>query len=199
MSKLLIAALAGSLAVAPAAYAGSKKHQRGHARYQDSYQRYERDDRYETDYARVESARPIYREVRVVEPRRECWEERVAYRDDRNGYLFGHDDGSTIVGAIAGGVVGHQIGGGHGQDIATALGALIGASVAQQHSAAYREVPVSERYEERCSTVNDSRYEQRIDGYDVTYRYNGRLYHTRTPYDPGDRIAVRVDVQPVSY
>ena len=37
-------------------------------------------------------------------------------------------------------------------------------------------------------------------GYDVTYRYDGRTYRTRTPYDPGERLRVRVDqyVTPVN-
>jgi uncharacterized protein YcfJ len=30
--------------------------------------------------------------------------------------------------------------------------------------------------------------------YDVTYEYAGRTYTTRTDYDPGERIRVRVEV-----
>ena len=37
----------------------------------------------------------------------------------------------TIFGAVIGGVIGHQIGGGRGNDIATVAGTLIGASVAK--------------------------------------------------------------------
>ncbi len=80
------------------------------------------------------------------------------------------------------------------------VGALIGASIGHQ-IAVQHTPPVRERigYERRCSTAYETRYEERIEGYDVTYRYNGRLYHTRMPYDPGDRIAIRVDVRPVGY
>ena len=35
-----------------------------------------------------------------------------------------------------------------------------------------------------------------VAGYDVTYEYANRTYRTRTDYHPGDRIRVRVDVQP---
>ena len=35
-----------------------------------------------------------------------------------------------------------------------------------------------------------------IDGYEVTYVYGGREYVTHMPYDPGDRIRVRVAVTP---
>ena len=47
--------------------------------------------------------------------------------------------------------------------------------------------------------VSAARYEEHIAGYDVTYRYQGRLYHTRTDYDPGRRIRVRVEVTPARW
>lgn len=40
----------------------------------------------------------------------------------------------TFGGAVLGGVIGHQFGGGSGQDVATVLGAIIGAGVANQAS-----------------------------------------------------------------
>jgi hypothetical protein len=33
----------------------------------------------------------------------------------------------------------------------------------------------------------------------VIYAYNGRKYATRTPFDPGKRIRIRVDVSPAPY
>jgi uncharacterized protein YcfJ len=45
----------------------------------------------------------------------------------------------------------------------------------------------------------DDQVEQRIDGYRVTYVYQGREYSTRMPYDPGDRVRIRVDVIPAGY
>lgn len=33
--------------------------------------------------------------------------------------------------------------------------------------------------------------EQRLESYDVIYRYNGRTYNTRLPYDPGESLPVR--------
>jgi uncharacterized protein YcfJ len=35
-----------------------------------------------------------------------------------------------------------------------------------------------------------------VSAYDVTYEYGGRNYTTRTSYNPGNRIRVRVDVRP---
>ena len=49
---------------------------------------------------------------------------------------------------------------------------------------------------QRCDVRYEHEYEERIDGYRVTYEYNGREYTTRMPYDPGERIKVRVAVAP---
>jgi len=147
-------------------------------------------------YAKVVDVDPIYREVRVREPRQVCEEVPVV---ERTHYRGGTDPGRVLVGAVIGGVIGHQFGSGRGNDVATAAGALIGANEAAQSG--YRRERVVERevLETRCETVRHARYESRLEGYDVTYRYQGRLYHTRTNYDPGKRIRVRVDVTPARW
>jgi uncharacterized protein YcfJ len=147
-------------------------------------------------YAKVVDVDPIYREVRVREPRQVCEEVPVV---ERTHYRGGPDPGAMLVGAVIGGVIGHQFGSGRGNDAATAAGAFIGANHAAAHS--YRNGRVVERevLETRCETVRSARYESRLEGYDVTYRYQGRLYQTRTDYDPGKRIKVRVDVTPARW
>lgn len=157
--------------------------------------------RSDVEYARVVSTTPIYRSMRISEPRQECWDERVVYHDHgRDDYWFDNGTAGAFIGAIAGGVTGHQFGKGRGKDAATALGAVIGAGVGQR-VALERSAPRYERvvYEQRCRTVHDSRYEQRLEAYDVTYRYNGRLYHTRMAHHPGERIPVHVDVRPAGF
>lgn len=155
-------------------------------------------DRYE--YAEVVSSTPIYRTVRIEEPRRECWDERVVYEDRRDDYHNGA--GGALIGAILGGVAGHQFGGGRGKSAATAVGAVIGAGVGQRVANQSRHhEPRAQRvgYEEVCETVTDYRTEQRIEAYDVAYRYGGRVYNTTMPHDPGSRIPVDVNVRPVRY
>lgn len=168
----------------------------------DRSDRWEEPSRARYEYADVVSANPIYRTVRIEQPRRECWDERVVYNERRGGdYWLDNGTAGGLVGAIAGGVVGHQFGKGRGNKAATALGAVIGAGVGQrvavqnsrERSGSYERVG----YEERCETVTDYRTEQRIDGYDVAYRYGGRVYNTTMPYDPGARIPVDVNVRPV--
>lgn len=153
-------------------------------------------------FADVMSSVPIYRTVRVEEPRRECWDERVVYEDRRSqDYWFDNGVAGGVVGAIAGGIAGHQFGKGRGKDAATVLGAVIGAGVGQRVAVQNtRRDPGYQRvgYEERCQTVTKYRTEQRIDAYDVTYRFGGQTYQTTLPYDPGARLAVDVSVRPLS-
>lgn len=145
------------------------------------------------DYAKVVRADPVYRSIRVREPRQVCHEEPVTERVVHRGHA---DHGAVLFGAVVGGVIGHQFGGGHGRDAATAAGAVIGANHAARHT--YHDGHVTERtvYETRCETVRHARHEQVLDGYDVTYKYHGRLYHTFSDHHPGSRIRIRVDVSP---
>lgn len=58
----------------------------------------------------------------------------------------------TLLGGAAGGALGHQIGGGHGKDVATAAGAVGGAYVGNQ--VAKKNFPDQEvSYREKCETV----------------------------------------------
>ena len=147
------------------------------------------------DYARVISAEPIVRYVTVKRPVEECWEETEYYTVDERPAGAGV---RTLFGAIVGGVIGHQFGGGHGKDVATVAGSLIGASVASsaaRNNGVYHQARYS-RPVTRCETRYQSYEEERIDGYRVIYAYHGQKYATRTPNDPGKRLRIRVDVRP---
>ena len=147
------------------------------------------------DYARVISAEPIIRYVTITTPVRECYQDVEYYTVDRRAPGTG---ASTLVGAIIGGVIGHQFGGGHGRDVATVAGTLIGAAIGSdsaRRSYGYQSTQYS-RPVERCNTIIRERQEERIDGYNVVYRYKGQKYATRMPYDPGRELRVRVDIRP---
>jgi len=47
-----------------------------------------------------------------------------------------------------------------------------------------------------CKPSYTEQREKRIDGYRVTYEYNGQKYQTEMPSDPGQKIWVRVDIRP---
>jgi len=154
-----------------------------------------RHDLYE--YARVTNVQPIYREVEVSRPVRECWQDTEYYTVDRPVPGSG---ASTLVGAIVGGVIGHQFGSGRGNDAATVAGSIIGAAVgndaAKRRYGASHSTTEYSRPVQRCETRMTSRREERIDGYRVVYKYHGQKYETRMPYDPGREIRVRVDIRP---
>ncbi len=149
------------------------------------------------DYAQVISSQPIVDYVTVKTPVRECWEETQYYTVDRNPRANG---AGTLFGAIIGGVVGHQIGSGRGNDVATVAGTLIGAAIgndsARRRNGDKYGVERHERPVERCKTSYREHREERIEGYRVTYRYHGQKYRTEMPYDPGQKLRIRVDVRP---
>jgi uncharacterized protein YcfJ len=159
---------------------------------------YDGDDAY--DYAKVVDVQPLVTRVRVTTPQRACWDE--TRRDERGhggGALPRSAAGGAVLGAVIGGVLGHQIGSGRGRDAATAAGVVIGAAVGSQQAqrrAGYASAPPREYTVQRCETRYQETWEERTDGYRVTYVYNGRRQVTELPYRPGDRIRVRVDVRP---
>jgi uncharacterized protein YcfJ len=150
------------------------------------------------DFAHVLSVEPVIRYVTVRTPVKECWDEVRTY--STRHYQPGRA-GKTLFGAILGGVIGHQFGSGHGNDAATIAGALVGAGIA---SNAAKNTPHyytthHERPIRRCQTNYQSHEEERVDGYRVIYAYHGQKYATRTPYDPGKRIRIRVNVRPAPF
>lgn len=147
------------------------------------------------DYARVVHAEPIVRRVRVETPRRECWDE-VQYVEARPHVSDPAVGGRMLLGGIIGGVIGHQFGSGSGRDAATIAGAVIGSGVGYDAARRRMGVAAEERMVQRCATRYQAEYEERIDGYRVTYEYNGREFTTRLPYDPGSTMRVRVAVAP---
>lgn len=52
--------------------------------------------------------------------------------------------------------------------------------------------------EHRCEIRTEYHNEARIDGYNVTYRYQGRNFTIRKDHDPGKRIRLRVRVEPTA-
>lgn len=167
--------------------------------YDNGYDRY--DDRQDTygqqgegnvhyAYGEVLEAQPIYRTTHRPSSQEVCWEEPVEYYRRGQGSV-----GGTLVGALIGGVVGSQFGSGGGRRAATAAGTLIGAAAG--NDASRRGGYASRGYEQRCEVRRDWEPSQDIAGYDVTYRYRGEIYQTRTDYPPGDSIRVRVAVDAV--
>lgn len=131
--------------------------------------------------ARVMNVVPI-REAGAA-PREECWTESTGGS--------GSQAAGAILGGIAGGLIGHQIGSGSGNTAATIAGTIGGAAVGNEIG---RRNERGETVVERCRQV--AGYADRVVGFDVTYRFQGREFFTRLPYDPGPTLPVDVTVAP---
>ncbi|HYM85628.1 MAG TPA: glycine zipper 2TM domain-containing protein [Pseudoxanthomonas sp.] len=127
-------------------------------------------------------------------------------RDDRYNDTRGNETSrtvATVIGGIAGAVLGSKIGDGSGRYVGTAVGSMVGGMAGRSiYDSSQRNRQLERRGTVRvCDpepvTSRDGYYDddERLSGYDVTYEYANRTYHTRTNYHPGDRIRVRVDVQ----
>ncbi|HEX6999285.1 MAG TPA: glycine zipper 2TM domain-containing protein [Gammaproteobacteria bacterium] len=187
--KAVLAAAVGCLAAGTASAHG---HGRGHGHHHHHHYRGHAD----VVYARVVDVEPIVRYVTVERPRQECWQEVVYEPVHRTGVA-----GPTIAGGIVGAAIGRQFGSGSGRDAMTLIGSVAGAVVANQRAVrnqAYaggtRAVTV-----DRCEVVPERFTEERIDGYRVTYVYEGRRHVMHSATRPGDRVALAVSAVPVRY
>lgn len=150
------------------------------------------------DWARVVSVDPIVERYSEPVPSQQCWNEPVEYYEPRYAYAPRQDRaGPAFLGALIGGALGNQVGGGSGRTAATIAGAVIGGTVGYRHpggryyDAGGRTVRTSQQ---RCETRTEYRQDERVLGYNVSYEYNGRVYRTQTDHHPGDRIRVAVQV-----
>lgn len=91
--------------------------------------------------------------------------------------VYGSQGGSTadtVVGAIIGGAIGNQFGGGSGKDAMTVLGAIVGADVANRN--AQDNSVVGYRREQQCQNVTTytTTQEEVYSHSTVTWREGGR-------------------------
>ena len=124
----------------------------------------------------------------VGPPEQRCWVERQQVTEDRRGDT---NVGGAVVGALLGGVLGHQVGGGRGKDVATAGGAiaggLIGANAGRGDGGGTYSKDV-----QRCKEVASSKPEY----WDVTYDYRGTEHRIQMSTPPGNTIAVNARGEP---
>jgi uncharacterized protein YcfJ len=145
------------------------------------------------DFGRVVRVQPRVEQIR--QPRQEC---RTEYVQSQVQQPQQRSAGGSIIGGIAGAIIGNQVGGGSGRAAATAAGAIAGAVVGDRVDNDGRAVngppQVQEQAVRQCRTVES--YESRTVGYDVTYDYRGRNYTSVMARDPGQRVRLRVSVEP---
>lgn len=134
--------------------------------------------------AEVVSVKALNRTIRT--PRQECRDEPVTHtrpvRDTER--LVG-----TGLGAVIGGLLGNQVGGGSGRVLATVAGAAAGGYAGNRIQQDVQRGDTYTTTERRCETVYES--SEVPAGYEVVYLLNGRQYHVHMDHDPGKRIPVR--------
>ncbi|MCH7741307.1 MAG: hypothetical protein IIB71_01425 [Proteobacteria bacterium] len=154
------------------------------------------DDSFYT-YGTVVAAEPIIRRVLETTPLRECRRVRKqwsGHRDHHQAKIL-----PSLFGGLLGGVIGRQFGGGRGKTALTIAGAFAGASIAKgnlrkgRHHRGFRDDEVRER----CTVIEQVHEVEVIDGYRVTYLYQGREFTRTTQLHPGTKIRLRVQVSPV--
>ena len=134
------------------------------------------------EVGKVISSVQVIQQVSV--PRQVCSQEQVAVQQNKSG-------AGAAMGAIAGGVLGNQIGGGNGKAAATALGIFGGAIFGNNIEGA--PVPQTQTVQ-NCMTQNI--IENRVTGYNVTYEFNGKQYNVQLPRDPGPTIKLNITPAP---
>ena len=120
---------------------------------------------------------------------------------------------ATVIGGVLGAALGSQVGGGSARYATSAIGTMVGGTGRSEglreltaqplpahgcragvRSGAGGQQRLSGQLQQWYSTTRSTMRAPRA--YDVTYEYGGRQYTTRTSYNPGNRMRVRVDVNP---
>ena len=122
----------------------------------------------------------------VVTPREHCEDVQVKrqapVKDEHR--LVG-----TLGGGLAGGLLGSTIGGGKGKTLATVAGAAAGGYAGNQVQKNLQQKDVVTTTEHRCKTVSEK--SQKVVGYHVTYRLDGKDGAVRTSFRPGATLPVK--------
>ena len=128
--------------------------------------------------AQVTSVRAV-----VGAPEQRCWteQEQIVVQDRGSNNV-----GGAIAGALIGGILGHQIGGGRGQDLATAGGAVAGGVVGAK-AGRDRGEHYETRDVQKCKTVAST---ARPEFWDVTYNFRGQEHRIQMTAPPGATVTV---------
>ena len=121
----------------------------------------------QANVAQVISVKPHYVEKSI--PKRECHDVRRVVYVKQESQAPG---AGAIIGGVTGGLIGTQVGQGHGRLLATGAGAAIGALAGNSVQNNMNEPQAREVYNTICSTHYIKTTVQK--GYDVTYSYNGQ-------------------------
>lgn len=137
--------------------------------------------------AKVIYSTPVYKYVTVSQPQTYC-EPVVLRKTNRRS----HDKSVALVGGIVGGVIGHSASDNKHKGLGTILGAIIGSSLARNvgytHNNHSRDFQIRQQ---NCVVTHSKSNKVRVlDGYNVTYRSQGRIYRTLRQAKPQKYIRI---------
>lgn len=132
--------------------------------------------------ANVTSVRAI-----VATPQQRCWVEKEQIAPERAKASVP----GAIAGALIGGILGHQIGSGTTQDIATAGGAVAGGVLGAKVGSGTQ--PARTQDVQRCENVPSA---ARPDHWDVTYSFRGQEHRMQMTTPPGPTVTVNERGEP---
>jgi uncharacterized protein YcfJ len=136
------------------------------------------------EYAEVLKVTPLTKTIRT--PRQDCHDETVTHTKEPKDQ---HQILGTLAGAVVGGVLGHQVGGGSGRDIATVAGAAAGGYAGNRIEKHVQDKNTYTTTERKCETVYEK--SEKPIGYEVRYRLRDHESTIKMDHDPGERIPVR--------
>ena len=133
------------------------------------------------EYAQVLGVQPVKQTIKT--PREVCKDVAVTRQAPVKDQ---HQIAGTVIGAVAGGLLGNQIGGGTGKKIATVAGAVGGGYAGNKVQENMQNKDTYTTTETRCNTVND--LSEKVVGYDVKYSIGDKVGKVRMDRDPGSQI-----------
>ena len=142
-------------------------------------------------YAQVVSVEPVRQSIN--DPQRVCHDQVITHTAPPKDE---HRIAGTAIGAVAGGLLGHLVGGGRGNTLTTVAGAVGGGYAGNRIEAAHQQGQVTQTVERRCDTVDNT--SSKVVAFDVHYVYNGVTRTVRMDHDPGDRVQVQQGIIAVS-
>jgi len=133
------------------------------------------------EYAEVLAVQPVKQTVKT--PREVCKDVTVTRQAPVKDQ---HQIAGTVLGAVAGGLLGNQIGGGTGKKIATVAGAVGGGYAGNKVQEGMQERDTYTTTQTRCNTVND--LSEKVVGYDVKYSIGDKVGQVRMDRAQGSQI-----------
>jgi uncharacterized protein YcfJ len=123
----------------------------------------------------VIEAKKIMEEVTIKKKQRTCWDEKVTVKIKQEG-----EAGAQLFGALLGGVIGHQFGGGTGKAVATGVGAVVGSEVARNAHNDGSEQMYEDKIVKKCKTEYIPHTELVFSHYENKAQFLGKTIIKRT-------------------